>query len=183
MTIPALVELDERQREAAMRRWRVLQPSIEGGLPLAVAARSAGVPLRSAQRWMARYRRDGLVGLARSPRSDRGRRRLPDELVALIEGLALARPRPSVATITRRAAGIASDQGWPRASYASVHAIVAALDPQLMTLAHDGPAALRDRYELVYRHEATEPNALWQADHTELDIQIVDADGTVGARG
>jgi len=30
------------------------------------------------------------------------------------------------------------------------------------------------------RHEATEPDALWQADHTEPDIQIVDADGTLG---
>jgi len=36
------------------------------------------------------------------------------------------------------------------------------------------------RYALAYRHEATEPNALWQADHTEPDIQIVDADGTLG---
>lgn len=173
----ALAELDERQCEEAMRRWRVLRPSIEDGVPLAVAARGAGVSLRSAQRWMTRYRRDGLVALARSPRSDRGQRRLPAELVAVIEGLALRRPRPSVATIARRAARIALEQGWPEASYASVYAIVAS---QLVTLAHDGGAALRDRYELVYRHEAAEPNALWQADHTELDIQVVDADGTLG---
>ncbi len=28
-----------------------------------------------------------------------------------------------------------------------------ALDPRLMMLAHDGAAALRDRYELVYRRQ------------------------------
>ncbi len=175
----ALAELDERQREEAMRRWSVLRPAVEDAIALAVAARDAGVAVRTAQRWMARYRRAGLNGLARSPRSDRGRRRLPDELVAVIEALALRRPRPTVATIARRAARISQEQGWPQASYASVYAIVAALDSQLMTLAHEGPEALRDRYELVYRHEAAEPNALWQADHTELDIQVIDADQTV----
>jgi putative transposase len=35
-----------------------------------------------------------------------------------------------------------------------------------VTLAHEGAAAFRDRYELIHRHRATAPNALWQADHT-----------------
>ena len=35
----------------------------------------------------------------------------------------------------------------------------------MVTLAQDGPAAFRDRYELLYRHRAEGPNALWQADH------------------
>jgi len=62
-------------------------------------------------------------------------------------------------------------------SYSTVYGIVASLDPQLLTLAHDGPAALRDRYELVYRRQSERPNALWQADHTELDLLVVDANG------
>ncbi len=68
-------------------------------------------------------------------------------------------------------------RGRARLAYSTVHAIVTALDPQLMTLAHEGPVALRDRYELVYRRQAEHPNAVWQADHTELDLLIVDADG------
>ena len=75
------------------------------------------VPLRTAQRWLARYRADGLAGLARPQRSDRGVRRTRPELVALIEGLALRRPRPSVATITRRAGQSAAERGWPAPSY------------------------------------------------------------------
>ncbi len=35
-----------------------------------------------------------------------------------------------------------------------------------VTLAHEGEAAFRDRYELVYRHRAERPNSIWQADHT-----------------
>lgn len=161
-----------------MRRWAVLRPHVEDGVLLAVAAREAGVPLRTTQRWLARYRADGLVGLARTTRTDRGRRRVPAELVRLVEGLALSRPRPSVATIARRVARAATERGWPVPSYNTVHAIVADLDPHLLTLAHAGPVALRDRYELVYRRQAERPNMIWQADHTELDVLVVDANGT-----
>lgn len=180
MPTVALSELDEPQRAVALQRWRLLRPVVEDGVPLARAARQAEVPLRTAERWLARYRSGGLSGLARTPRADRGRRRIPAELVRLIEGLALARPQPSVTIITRRAALVAAERGWPTPSYGTVQAIVTGLDPQLATLAHDGTAALRDRYELVYRREADRPNALWQADHTELDLLVLDADDKPG---
>jgi transposase InsO family protein len=37
--------------------------------------------------------------------------------------------------------------------------------------------AYRDRFELVYRRTASRANGQWQCDHTELDIEIVDAAG------
>ena len=62
--------------------------------------------------------------------------------------------------ITRRAALVAAERGWPAPSYGTVQAIVTGLDPQLATLAHAGTAALRDRDELVYRREADRPCCL-----------------------
>lgn len=47
----------------------------------------------------------------------------------------------------------------------------------MVTLAQDGPAVFRDRYELLSRHRAEGPNALWQADHTLLDVMVLDANG------
>ena len=47
----------------------------------------------------------------------------------------------------------------------------------MVTLALEGPASYRDRHELVFRHRAERPNALWQVDHTELDILIAGAGG------
>ena len=44
----------------------------------------------------------------------------------------------------------------------------------MVTLAHRGSAAYRDNYEMIWRHRAEQPNATWQADHTELDIVILD---------
>jgi len=137
----ALVELSEAARTLALARWRVLRPHLEDGVPLARAARDAGVSLRTAQRWLMSLRADGLAGLAglaRRQRADRGRRRVPDELVAVIEGLALRRPAPTIATVHRRAVEVAERERWPLPSYATVYAIVRAIDSGMVTLAHEG---------------------------------------------
>ena len=97
-----LAAYTEAERHEAMRRFAVLRPHLNDGVPLPEAARDAGVPLRSVQRWLARYRATGLAGLVRAPRSDTGHRKLPAELVEVIEGMALRKPRPSVAAIHRR---------------------------------------------------------------------------------
>lgn len=172
-----LAQLDEAQRGEAWARWLVLAPAVEDGVALTEAAVRAGIPLRTACRWLTRYRADGLAGLARALRADRGTRRTRPELVALIEGLALRRPRPSVATIFRRAGQAAAQRGWAAPAYSTVHAIVSSLDPALVCLAHEGPEAFRDQFELVYRRQAQRPNDVWQADHTQLDLLVLDADG------
>jgi putative transposase len=85
----ALAELTEAQREQAMARFRVLRSHTERGVPLPRAAQAAGVGLRTVERWLAQYRADGLAGLVRRTREDRGQRKLPAEAVELIEGLFL----------------------------------------------------------------------------------------------
>ncbi len=169
--------LDEQRRKQAMIRFAMLRPCLEEGVPLTRAASEAGIPVRTAERWLARYRRGGLVGLARPGRRDAGTHRSPAALVALIEGMALKRSRSSVAAIHRRVIAVAKVQGWVVPSYGTVHAITAALDPGMVTLAQDGLAAFRDRFELVHRHRAAAPNAVWQADHTMLDLLILDEGG------
>ncbi len=161
----------------AARRLAVLRPYLDGAAPLTKVAADAGIGLRTARRWVARVRAGGPVALERKTRSDSGERRLAGEIVALVEGLAVSRPRLSIATIHRRVSAVARERGGSPPSYASVHAIVSDLHPALLTLAHEGDAAFRNRYELVYRHRAQRPNATWQADHTQLDIVILDANG------
>ena len=94
--------------------------------------------------------------------------------------MAFTKPRQSAATIHRRVAVVARERGRRAPSYGTVHAIIAKLDPAALPLAHEGEAAFRDRYELVHRHRAERPNATWQADHTQLDILILDANGKEG---
>src|SRR5699024_7706898 len=124
------------------------------------------------QRWLAAYRRDGIAGLL--PTLPKRERRTHPELQTLIEGLALSKPKLSTAAITRKAQAKATQRAWPMVSYSTVRAIVTALDPGMVTLAHQGSAAYLDNYEIIWRHRAERPNATWQADHTELDIVILD---------
>src|SRR3954462_3168607 len=176
-TPASFAALSEDQRVQAMARLTVLRPHLDDGVPITRTAAAAGVPLRTTQRWLARYRPDGLAGLTRSPPRGGGRPRLPADLVAVIEGMGLKRPRSSAAAIHRRIMAIAKAQGWRTPSYGTICAILTRLDPAMLTLALEGPAAFRDRYELICRHRASAPNALWQADHTLLDILVLDAGG------
>src|SRR6266436_10277278 len=98
---PALAACTEEERHEAMGRFAVLRPHLH-----------AGVPLRSVPRWLARYRATGVAGLVRAPRSDTGHRKLPAELVEVIEGLALRKPRPSVAAMHRRMRELATQRQW-----------------------------------------------------------------------
>jgi putative transposase len=174
----SIAALPEDVRHEAFERFELLRPFLEEDVPLAQIARTEELPLRTLQRWVARYRLEGLAGLVRKGRSDSGkRRRLSPQLQELIEGLALRKPPPRITAIHRKVVEAAQRLGEPAPSYDVVYDVVQQLDPALVTLAHEGSKAYRETYDLVYRHEATSPNALWQADHTLLDIWVKNEKG------
>jgi len=154
----------------------LVRQHLDDGVPLTRLAAAAGLPVRTVRRWAASYRADpSLAALLRQARGDLGRRRLPEDLVAAIEALALRRPAPTTAYVHRRVSDLARDRALPAPSYSTVRSVVAAIDPGLRTLAHSGDAAYRDEFELVHRRSAARPNEQWQADHTLLDLQVLDA--------
>ena len=173
----SLTAYADADRAAAMGRFRVLQPHLEIGVPLTAVADASGHSVRTLRRWVARYRDAGLVGLIRRRRSASGGRTLHPVLAQQIEALALQKPRLSAASIHRRIAEAAKADGHPVPSYATVRRVMDALDPAMLCLVYEGPTAYRDRYELIHRHRAEQPNAIWQADHTQLDLLILDANG------
>lgn len=107
----AAAVLTEEQRMLAMDRFDVLRPHLEDDVPLAQAAQHAGVAVRTAERWLSVYRKKGLNALARPVRSDANARHLSADVVALIEGMGLKKPRASAAVIHRRISNMAKAQG------------------------------------------------------------------------
>jgi len=165
--------MTEPQREQAMERFHLLRPFLEEGIALTRIAEQHGQSLRTLRRWVARYRKDGLVGLARKGRGDQGkRRRLAAEMEQLVEGLALQKPPFSAAAIHRRVCDLASRNGEPLPSYSLVLQVLRGLPPALTTLAQEGGKAYSQRFDLIHRREAEGPNAIWQADHTLLDVLL-----------
>jgi putative transposase len=118
----ALTELAEPQRQLALERYRLLRAHLEQDAPLAPIANKAEVSLRTAQRWVRRYRQFGLAGLIRAGRIDRGkRRRLADELRQLAEGLALEKPPLGATAIHRELCRVAEARGFGRPGYHTVY--------------------------------------------------------------
>jgi putative transposase len=178
VTSVALTELSERQRERALERYKKLRPHLEHNVPLAGVAKEASLPLRTAQRWVNRYRRFGLVGLTRTGRADQGkRRRVPEDLCRLAEGLALERPPLGPSAIYREICRIARARGEQPPGYHTIYNVIRAIPDDLKALALNGEKAYREAYDLVHRREAERPNQIWQADHTQLDLWAKRADG------
>ncbi|MHA7146472.1 transposase [Arthrobacter sp. TmT3-37] len=163
------------QADVVTERWSYLRLNVEDDVPLAAIARESGIPLRTLERWKHTYKVQGLQGL--KPKQRTRPESLTPDVVRMIEGLALIRPRQSIAAITRTMTKICAEKGWPIPKYAHVRRVVAHLDPGMRVLALEGPVAYRDKYELALRRQADQPNAIWQADHTMLDILILDTQG------
>jgi putative transposase len=172
-----LTELSEQERDEALGRYKIIQPFLEGQMTLKAAAQAHNICYRTAGRWVSRYRRSGLAGLIRAQRRDRNQRKLEPELQQIIEGLTLQKTKPSAAAIHRQVEEIAQQQGWSVPSYSVVYDVVCSLDPALVKLAREGTKAYQQSYDLLYRRETHRPNEIWQADHTLLDIWLLDEKG------
>lgn len=180
---PALLALmGDDARTAALKRFGLLRAHLEDGIPLTRLAQAEGIPLRTMQRWVTHYRQYGLAGLARKERRDRGMHHFPPELVQVVEGLALCQPPPSAASVHRQLRAIAGQRGWPVPSYATIYSLIRRLDPGLLTLAHQGSKAYKERFDLLYRREVDRPNTVWLGDHTPLDFLVRDERGKAALR-
>jgi putative transposase len=98
-------------------RLAFLRVHLDDGVPLARAAREAGIPIRTARRWLACFRDAGPAGLSFKTRSDAGERKVAREVVELIEGMAFTKPRQSAATIHRRVSAVSRERKWRAPSY------------------------------------------------------------------
>src|SRR5215813_6362087 len=168
-----LTALTDQERAQAVARFEILRPFFHDDVPLTQIARQQQLPLRTLTRWVQRYRAEGLAGLVRKRRRDSGHHRLHPTLQQLIEGLALQTPPLSLRAIHRHVSALAAQQALTPPSYGVVYAIVQQLSPALRTLAHHGPKAYAQAFDLLYRREADGPNVVWQADHCLLDLLLV----------
>lgn len=119
--MPDLTELSDAARKLALERYRKLQPHLEQNLSLLQVARDAALPIRTARRWVQRYKSFGLAGLTRRGRADHGKRRsIGPELHHFAEGLALQKPPITSAAVHREVCKIALRRGERLPGYHSV---------------------------------------------------------------
>jgi putative transposase len=147
----------------AIERFRAIEPYLRDGVTLTALAQTAVASERTLQRWVSCYRAEGLTGLERKQRSDRGRRNLPDFVMGIVQEFAVKRPRPPVSSIHRKVAALAIAEGHCAPSYSSVARVVRKV-PESRIAATIDPAAYRDHHELVYHREAAVSNDMFLPD-------------------
>jgi putative transposase len=161
------------QQTIALKRYRLLRPFLEEQVPLSRIAKEQQISVRTLRRWVTNYRAHSLDGLMRHARKDSGHyRSAKGSLRQVIEALALQKPRRTITNIHREALRLCKEQNWTPPSYATTKRIVKSLDPALTTLAHDGAKAYTETYDLIYRHQASGPNEVWQSDHSLLPVLV-----------
>jgi putative transposase len=139
-----------------------------------LVASDANISFRTAQRWVSQYRKLGLAAFVRKAREDRGaRKRVSPKIKAVIEGLALERPPLPISSISRQVKQFAESTGEAVPQYGTVYSLVREIPIGLLTLAHRGGKTYSEGFDLVHRREASRSNAIWQADHAQLNILLL----------
>lgn len=163
---------------SATQKFYIIQPYLEDEVSLPKIAKHHDIGLSTLKKWIQRYQLNGLEGLKRKQRSDKGiRQKISIELEALVEALVLRKPPISLAAVHRKIVEVAKDKGEQIPTYRIIRDIAQKINPSLLLLAHEGSKAYNQQYELIYRREASAPNKIWKADHTPLDIVLLDENG------
>jgi len=164
--------------EIALKRYKTIEPFLKRRATLEAISKQHKTPVRTLYNWVKAFEGNGLNGLKPKERSDRGRyRAASNELVNVIEGLYLRTPPVPIMTVYRITQEICTKNGWEPPSYDVVRNVIVKIPARLKTLAHDGQKAYNQQFGLAHRFEADGPNEIWQADHTPLDIKVLDARG------
>jgi putative transposase len=165
-----------KPKDVALERYHTIEPYLKDRATLAEISKQSGIAIRTLYLWVTAFVSDGLNGLTPKGRRDKGQRRVVSpEVKDLIQGLFLRTPPVPVSAIYRAVCEVCQKNNWRKPSYDVVHEIIAEIPPPLKTLAHEGLKAYKQAFGLIHRFEADRPNEIWQADHTPLDILILNS--------
>ena len=118
MKINSIAELTESQRQDAHKKYQLIEPYLNGSINLNEISKNRNIPTRTLNLWLKKYRQNGLLGLARRPRKDKGNTRNYDKnLVEIIEGLYFKNPALSRKNIHVILAKYCSTHNISRPSY------------------------------------------------------------------
>jgi putative transposase len=164
----------------ALAKFAVIDPFLRKEMSLSAIAKANGTSLRTLQRWVVQYNKEGLQGLDRKARADKGRyRKTSVELKELAEGLALQKQALTIASMTRKLDEYCSEKNIDPVNYYTVRKIVKRIPNNLNTLAKYGDKAYENLYEVIMRRESKYPNEIWQVDHSLLSVKVLLEDGQI----
>lgn len=185
VALPAEVQ----QRMGVIQRLLVAEGTRRYGQVQAAAAEELGVTVRSLQRMVKRWREDGVAGLRKQARSDQGTIKISPQWQEFIVKTYRQGNRGSrsmspaqVAVRVQVRAGEREEADYP--SRATVYRV---LKPYVEKQRRSKSVGWRGSRLVVKTREGQEieidrSNQVWQADHTQVDVLVVDQAGEVLGR-
>ncbi len=177
--------VEEKEWDKALQRFELIQPLLE--LPgrqkedVQKIADKAGKSLVTIYRWLKKFEETGLVSsLLRTPRHDKGSRKLSDEVEDIIsiqlKDFYLKKERPSAIKVYRQVALECHSADLPVPHKNTIYTRVKALNAREKLQRRFSSKAAREKYEPIRGRfpGADYPNAVVQIDHTKVDLIVVD---------
>lgn len=172
-----LVEFSDSKREEALRRFKIIEPYLNGIHSVSHISKTTQVSNRTLYYWIEKYRKNGLTGLITKIRKDNETIKINREVKQYIQRLFLDNKNISSASIHRRTNHWCEQNNYSKPSYYIVRKIGHTISPKTMFLAHHGSKEFSKNFELVHIRECERPNEIWQADHTLMDIEVLNPKG------
>ena len=170
----SILNLTVEERDRAYQKYQLIELYLNHSCSLKSISKKSNIPLRTLSSWVEKYKRDGLLALARQSRKDKGvLRSLNQEIVKLVEALYLEYPASSCANIYRLLLNYCEEKKITVPSYRNICKIISLIPDDLTALSHHGTKAYKQKYDLLCIRESERPNQIWQADHVLMDIEIL----------
>src|SRR5699024_7816598 len=178
--VSPLTSYSKKKRAEAMDKYKIIQPYLSGKHSMKWISQERAIPYRTLQWWVQKYTDHGLKGLVRKKRKDVGNLKVDGKVQEEVKHVLLSLKRNTISSIHRKVCNICRENNWEAPSYDQVYAISKNITPGMKKLAHEGRKEYQNHYDLIHRREAHYPNEIWQADHTPLDIFVLDEKGELG---
>jgi len=170
----SILNLTAEERDRAYQKYQLIELYLNHSCSLKSISKKSNIPLRTLSSWVEKYKRDGLISLARQIRKDKGvLRSLNQEIVKLVEALYLEYPASSCANIYRLLLNYCEENKITVPSYRNICKIISLIPDDLTALSHHGTKVYKQKYDLLCIRESERPNQIWQADHVLMDIEIL----------
>lgn len=182
-----LMAIPEAEWDEAWRRFEAIRPLLNRGArqrtheEVDAVAQAVGKDRATVYRWIKQWSKTKAVsGLIRSGRSDAGSSRLPAPVEAIlkqeIEAFYLTRERPTVVELWERVSLACRESGLSAPNLSTVRRRVERLPDRLTMAKRLSPKLARESFE---PHRGSFPGADWplavyQIDHTPIDVSLVD---------
>lgn len=180
-----LASATREQLEGISRTHEILQPALAGDRGRAVMegiAQQIGACIRTVRNLCKAVEREGIAGLLRKPREDRGRSRVADaQVVANIKMLYLKPHRPPISEIHRQIARDYEMSGLEPPSYSFVCGVVSTIPPDIVAKLRIGEREYDNKFAYIsLRNKPALPRQWVDADHHPCDHNVVFPDGSIG---